>query len=352
MIDRTVLRHTRSSHGAAPTGSSRRAALRLGLLGLLAPAGLAGCGIRLEEDAAPSEGGEKGAEGASTADALLRDLQGAARRVMRSSLANGSGTRWVTEGLQAQVKELMTITGGVEIDEKEIEKSRTNRDVADQLRREAELLLPRLHEAGEHSELVTEMVAWWLGANHALHPLSPLPSVPDGAAVPAAATIGTLHEVTWAMEVLTTRLAAEMRYWSRRRIKHLEQLRTVVSALAGDAGDRQQIAYEMPREVMDLEERPKRFLHFLDRWSKELRQQLADHADDAQWVHLLTVQLGVARGLTLDWTENTAPAVPGGKPQQAQAPQDADAGEGQDMTGGGTDGKESDEDTDPGHDEE
>ena len=109
---------------------------------------------------------------------------------------------------------------------------------------------------------------------------------------------------------LATRLAADARKRSLRNIGHLQDIRRVVDNLAGTAGPEQEVAYQMPREVMDRENRADRFMHFLDAWSAELRGQIRENADDAKQLHLLTSLLGTATGLQMDWNEHTTPAVP------------------------------------------
>ena len=293
-------------HHDSPTdgeGISRRAWARAAVLGVALPAGLSGCGVHFESDDHPPREDED-------PRTALRLVQSGARYAMRTSLAHGSRTRWVTEGLQEQVLHLRGITGAVTIDPEKVLQPRVNGDVARALLASADAMLPRLHEAGDDLGLASDMVAWWIGASHVIDPRGALPSVPNDAAAQAATTIEGLHEVTWAMQVLTTRLAADARKRSLRNIGHLQDIRRVVDNLAGTAGPEQEVAYQMPREVMDRENRADRFMHFLDAWSAELRGQIRENADDAKQLHLLTSLLGTATGLQMDWNEHTTPAVP------------------------------------------
>lgn len=298
-------RDPRPAHAApgADAPLSRRAWARATLLGVALPVGLSGCGVHLESDEHPPRDDED-------PRTSLRLVQSGARYAMRTSVAHGSRTRWVTEGLQKQVLHLRDITGAVEIDPQKVLQPEVNGDVARALLASADAMLPRLHEAGDDLPLASDMVAWWIGASHVIDPRGALPSLPNDAAAQAASTIEGLHEVTWAMQVLTTRLAAEARQRSLRNIRHLQDVRRVVDNLAGAAGPEQEIAYQMPREVMDLEERADRFTHFLDAWSAELRGQIRENAEDGKHVHLLTALLGIATGLQMDWNGHSTPAVP------------------------------------------
>ncbi len=279
---------------------SRRTWVGATAAGLLLPGGLSAC----------RGGGKDGREDEASGETVLQLLQSGARYAMATSLEHGSRTRWVTEGLQKQVKHLVERTGAVEIDEKKVLKPEVNGDVAKGLLASADAILPRLHEAGDDLRLATDMVAWWIGAAHVVNPRSPLVAVPNDCAEQAARAIGSLHEITWAMEVLTTRLGADARQRSRRGIGHLQNVRRVVETLAGDAGPEQQVAYSMPREAMDKKKQGDRFRHFLDPWAKELRGQIEEYGDDAKGVHLSTVLLGTATGLLMDWNDHSTPSTP------------------------------------------
>ena len=294
-----------SSLDASDRGLSRRALTRGALLGLALPLGLAGCGIHRESDQHPPR--ER-----SEQDTALQLVQSGARYAMATSLEHGSRTKWVTAGLKEQVTHLKGMTGAVTIDQAKVLKPSVNGDVAKALLASADAMLPRLHEAGDHLPLATDMVAWWIGAAHVVNPRGPLVAMPNDAARQAATTIEGLHEVTWAMQVLTTRLITDNRARSLRNIGHLQDMRRVVDNVAGHAGPEQEMAYSMPREVMDLEDRSARFLHFLDAWAAELRGQIRNNADDAKHVHLLTALLGTAVGLQMDWNNHSTPAVPQG----------------------------------------
>lgn len=281
---------------------SRRALARTGLLAVTAPALLAACGIHREGDEHPPRD--------DAGSRTLKLLQSGARYAMATARARGSDTQWVEKGLKEQIVHLKGITGVVQIDESKVLQPTVNGDVATALMASVDAMLPRLHEAGDDLAKASDMVAWWIGAAHVVDPRAELPSLPNDIPEQAAETLGDLHEVTWACQVLTTRLGPDARVRSLRNIGHLQEMRQIVDTLAGDAGPAQEIAYRMPREVLDRENRADRFAAFLDPWAKHLREQILEHGDDQKRVHLLTAQLGVAVGLQMDWNKHSTPSVP------------------------------------------
>lgn len=305
---------TAPSDTATPSGPSRRAWARAAVAGLVLPAGLSACGVHRESEAHPGRQ-------ASADETVLQLVQSGARYAMATSRAHGAvphaqrpatyiSTRWVTDGLVEQVRHLKEKNGAVAIDEKKVLKPEVNRDVARALLASADAILPRLHEATDDLPLASDMVAWWIGAAHVVNPVGPLVSLPNDCAPVAASALGSLHEVTWAMQVLTTRLGPDARKPGVRRLGQLQDARRVVQNLAGRAGPSQEIGYALPREVMDRKERGDRFRAVLDPWVAELRTQVADRGDDPKAVHLYTALLGIATGLQMDWNEHSTPSVP------------------------------------------